>query len=158
MKTLIIYQSIHHGNTEKIAKKICEVLGADLKKPNEVKPEDLVNYDLIGFGSGIYFTRFHVSILKFIKELPQMPGKKVFTFCTHGSEITPPGGWNKRINALLKEKGFDVLDNFQCQGFDTWGPFKLFGGLCKGRPNENDLAKAAIFAESLKNFYKKFYE
>jgi flavodoxin len=150
MKTLIIYQSIHHGNTEKVARKIAEVLGADLKKPNEVKPEDLANYDLIGFGSGIYFTKFHVSILNFINALPDMAGKKVFTFCTHGSSIYPPGGWNKKIQAILKQKGFEAVGSFQCQGFDTFGPFKWIGGLCKGRPNENDLSAAAQFAEGLK--------
>jgi flavodoxin len=150
MKTLIIYQSIHHGNTEKVAKKIAEVLGADLKKPNEVKPEDLANYDLIGFGSGIYFMKFHVSILNFINALPNMAGKKVFSFCTHGSPFFPPGGWNKNFQAMLQAKGFAVVGGFQCEGFDTWGPFKLFGGLCKGRPNEKDLDRAAKFAEGLK--------
>ena len=30
------YESIHHGNTEKVARAIAEVLGADLKKANEV--------------------------------------------------------------------------------------------------------------------------
>jgi flavodoxin len=150
MKTLIIYQSIHHGNTEKIAKKIAEVLGADLKKPNEIKPEDLANYDLIGFGSGIYFTKFHVSILNFINVLPNMSGKKVFTFCTHGSPLFPPGGWNKGIANLLKGKGFDIVGGFQCPGYDTWGPFKLFGGICKGRPNEKDMERVAKFAEGLK--------
>jgi flavodoxin len=150
MKTLIIYQSIHHGNTEKIAKKIAEVLGADLKKPNEVKPEDLANYDLIGFGSGIYFSKFHASMLKFIASLPEMSGKKAFSFCTHGSPLYPPGGWNKKTAALLKNKVFNVLGVFQSPGFDTFGPFKLFGGLCKGRPNEKDLANAAKFAEGLK--------
>lgn len=149
MKTLIIYQSIHHGNTEKVAKKIAEVLSADLKKPNEVKPEDLANYDLIGFGSGIYFTKFHVSILNFIANLPDQGGKKVFSFCTHGSPFYPPGGWNKKPVVLLKDKGFNVLGVFQCPGFDTFGPFKWIGGLCKGRPNEKDLSAAAQFAHSL---------
>jgi len=150
MKTLIIYQSIHHGNTEKVAWKIGEVLGAVLKKPNEVEPEDFANYDLIGFGSGIYFTKFHASVLKLIAGLPAVDGKKAFSFCTHGSTFYPPGGWNKKMLVLLKEKGFTVLGGFQCPGFDTWGPFKIFGGLCKGRPNEKDLARAVAFAEGLK--------
>jgi flavodoxin len=148
MKTLIIYQSIHHGNTEKIAKKIAEVLGADLKKPNEVKPEDLANYDLIGFGSGIYYTRFHISILKFVDSLPEMSGKKAFIFYTHGARVEKFG---KKFSEKLTAKGFSLAGEFQCLGFDTFGPFKLIGGLCKGHPDEKDLIAAAVFAEKLKN-------
>jgi len=148
MRVLIIYQSIHHGNTEKIAKKIGEVLGADLKKPNEVKPEDLANYDLIGFGSGIYMGKFHASMLKFIDTLPELAGKKVFLFCTHGA---PKVNWANAIEEKFKEKNFNLIGKFACRGFDTFGPFKLFGGLAKGRPNEKDLSAATAFAEKLKN-------
>ncbi len=147
METLIIYQSIHHGNTEKIAKKIGEVLEADLKKPNEVKPEDLANYDLIGFGSGIYFGKFHASMLKFVDGLSDAEGKKAFAFFTHGA---PGGRFGKNFSEKLKVKGFSLAGVFQCRGFDTFGPFKIFGGLAKNRPNEKDLADAAAFAERLK--------
>ena len=54
MKTLIICVSIHHGNTEKIAKAMAEVLNAKLVKPNEVNINELAKYYSIGFGSGIY--------------------------------------------------------------------------------------------------------
>ena len=36
MKTLIIYESVHHGNTEKIAKAMAGILEADLLKPDEI--------------------------------------------------------------------------------------------------------------------------
>jgi len=36
-------------------------------------------------------------------------------------------------------------------GFDTWGPFKLIGGMGKGHPDEQDLNEAAVFAEKLKS-------
>jgi len=148
MNTLIIYQSIHHGNTEKIAKKMAEVLGADLKRPDEVKPDDLANYDLIGFGSGIYMWKFHQSMLKFIDSLPSMPGKKAFTFFTCGAPFTFIYG--KAESWKLGAKGFSLVGRFGCQGLDTYGPFKLIGGTGHGRPNDKDLAKAAAFAETLK--------
>lgn len=146
MKTLIIYMSIHHGNTKKIAEKIGEVLGAELKKPNEVKPDELGNYDLVGFGSGIYFGKFHALILKFIDSLPDMAGKGAFVFSTHGSSME---GYNKGFIKILTQKKFKVLGDYDCQGFDTFGPFKLIGGLAKGHPNENDLKRAGEFAEKL---------
>ena len=37
MKTLIIYVSIHHQNTAKIAQVLAEVLQADLKNPAEIE-------------------------------------------------------------------------------------------------------------------------
>jgi flavodoxin len=146
MKTLIIYESIHHGNTEKIAKIIGEVLGADLKRASEVEMDKLNDYDLIGFGSGIYFGRHHVSILKFIKAMPEMTGKSAFVFSTHGNKAN---GWNKGCLNLLAKKGFKISGDYECQGFDTWGPFKLIGGMAKGHPDDNDLAAAKKFAESL---------
>jgi len=60
MKTLIIYVSFHHGNTLKIANEIAEVINADMVKPNEIKIENILSYDLIGFGSGIYFMKHHL--------------------------------------------------------------------------------------------------
>ena len=148
MKTLIIYMSVHHGNTQKIAIKIGEVLGAELKKPSEVKPEDLAGYDLIGFGSGIYFGKFQEEILKFADSLPDMAGRKAFVFSTHGD---PKPGHNKDFVALLGKKNFKVLSDFECRGFDTYGPFAAIGGLAKGHPDENDLKNAAEFAEKLLN-------
>lgn len=51
MKTLIIYKSYHHMNTEKVAKVMAETLNATLAKVEDGRPEELANYDLIGFGS-----------------------------------------------------------------------------------------------------------
>ena len=49
MKTLIVYASVHHQNTEKVAKVMAEELGEDLVPIGEAQPETLTAYDLIGF-------------------------------------------------------------------------------------------------------------
>ena len=54
MKTLICYASVHHGNPKKIAKAMAEAIGAELVTPNDAKTKNIEEYDLIGFGSGIY--------------------------------------------------------------------------------------------------------
>ena len=59
MKTVIVYASVHHQNTEKVAKVMAEELEADLFPVANAKPETLETYDLIGFGSGIYFGKHH---------------------------------------------------------------------------------------------------
>ncbi len=52
MKSLIVYASVSHGNTEKVARTIGEVLGADVMDAKVVDPTVIQTYDLIGFGSG----------------------------------------------------------------------------------------------------------
>ena len=61
MKSLLVLYSYHHHNTEKIAKVFAKVLDAEIKTPQEIKPEELQDYDLIGFGSGIYSAKHHES-------------------------------------------------------------------------------------------------
>lgn len=79
MKTLIIYESVRHGNTEKIAKAMAGVLEADLLKPDEIDAKILLEYDLIGFGSGIYFGKHHKRLLAFIDSLPKLNKKDSFS-------------------------------------------------------------------------------
>ena len=67
-KVLLICQSIHHGNTMKVAKAIAEQLNAEIKKPSEVEPTDINKYDVIGFGSGIYNRKHHTSLFKLIEK------------------------------------------------------------------------------------------
>lgn len=148
MKALIIYQSIHHQNTEKIARLISEILGAKLVKPTEIQPAEILNYDLIGFGSGIYFWHHHVSLLNLVKNLPRLENKKAFIFSTSGAKYGKKF-FHRSLRKLLIKKGFQIIDEFNCPGFDSFGPLKIFGGLNKGRPNENDLEKTRNFALKL---------
>ena len=147
MKTLIVYTSVHHQNTEKVAKVMAEELEADLIPSRMRNPKRSRRDDLIGFGSGIYFGKHHKTLLQFVETLPPVTQKKAFVLSTCGD--------GKMHHTALKEKlanrGFLVVDEFCCKGWDTVGPLKLFGGINKGRPDENDLAAARAFAQGLKN-------
>ena len=68
MNTVIIYASTHHGNTKKIVEKMAEVLSADLVDITKNKNPDITAYDVIGFGSGIYFHSMHKNIQEFISK------------------------------------------------------------------------------------------
>ncbi len=71
MRKAIIYASVHHGNTEKLVKSIAEECQVDLIDAVKQSDADLSSYDMIGFASGIYFSKFHQSMLKFAeKNLP----------------------------------------------------------------------------------------
>jgi len=150
MKTLIICVSIHHGNTEKIAKAMAEVLNAKLVKPSEVNINELSKYDLIGFGSGIYEGKHHKTLLNFVDKLSQLQNKKAFIFSTRW--IGPVQLYHKSLRNKLLEKNFDVIGEFSCKGFIDYSFTKyIFGGLNKKRPNEKDLKKAKDFVRGFKN-------
>ena len=146
MKSLIIYESVCHGNTEKIAKAMSESLNADLIKINQVTEKYLMNYDLIGFGSGIFYGKLHKNVLGLIDKLPNVSNKKAFVFSTSGQGKIE---FNNIVKQNLSEKGFEVIGSFACKGYDTFGPFKLIGGIAKNRPDDNDIKMAKNFVEKL---------
>ncbi len=156
MKTLIIYESSHHGNTKKVAERISKVLNAKLSRSVEILNLDILdNYDLIGFGSGYYGTGMHKDLLSLIDRLSSMKNKKAFIFNTSGAGEKNLVKNQSKVREKLTEKGFKIVGQFACKGFITWGPFKIFGGRNKGRPNEEDLKKAEEFGNSLKNYNKE---
>ena len=54
------------------------------------------------------------------------------------------------LREKLQSKGYVIVDEFQCKGFNTNSFMKYLGGMNKGRPNAEDLQHAKEFAESLK--------
>ena len=151
MKSLLVLYSYHHKNTEKVAEAIAKVLGAQIKWPQEINPEELKNYEMIGFGSGIYGAKHHESILDLADNLLRVSSKNAFIFST--SAIM---GRDKvaEDHSILREKlvskGYIIVDEFACKGFNTNSFLKHFGGMNKGRPNAEDLRNAEQFAERLK--------
>ena len=151
MKSILILYSYHHHNTEKIANVFAKVLNAKIKTPQQIEPEKLLEYDMIGFGSGIYSAKHHQSLLELADKLAPVNNKKTFLFSTSG--ITGKSK-SAKDHLILREKllakGYTVVDEFQCKGFNTNSFLKLFGGMNKGRPNEKDLKNAEEFANKLK--------
>jgi len=152
MKALIIYISVHHGNTERVAKVIANILDADLLQVEQADASMLEQYDLIGFGSGIYFGKHHKILLDFVDRLPVLRNKKAFIFSTSGlGKIRVIHNFDKPLREKLQRKGFDIIGEFSCRGYDTYRATKLVGGMNKGRPNSEDLRQAEDFARGLKN-------
>ena len=145
MKTAVVYYSKHHGNTKKVLEAIAAQHELTLIDAVETPDADLSAYDCIGFASGIYYSKFHKSVLRAAQEkLPQ--GKKVFFVYTYGAEKK---GYTDSIRKAVEGKDANILGAFGCFGFNTFGPFKLIGGIAKGRPNSDDLANAVKFYESI---------
>jgi flavodoxin len=148
MKTLIICFSYHHKNTAKIALVFASALNAEIKTPSEVNPNGLSEYDLIGFGSGIYFGKHHKSLLDLVDKLPQVTDKKAFIFSTSG-QTGHASRFHKQLREKLQAKGFNIVGEFNCAGFDTNGLMKIVGGVSKGHPDKDDIKQAETFAQSL---------
>ena len=150
MKSLIVCVSKSHGNTRRVADRMAEVLDADVVEPESLDPEKLCRYDLVGFGSGIYYMALDPRLRSLIRRLPHVDGIRAFTFFTSGAREIPLLDYTKPVRNQLSAKGFEVLDSFSCRGFDTVGPFGFIGGINRGRPNDHDLDRAAAFAERLR--------
>lgn len=155
VKSLVVVFSCHHKNTEKIAHVIAKMLDAPVKTPQQVNPDEIREYDLAGFGSGIYSATFDASLLDLADRLPQVNDKKVFLFSTYGAPATFADRKfveknHQQIRQKLRAKGYTVIGEFGCAGWNTNSFLKFFGGLNKGRPNAEDLRHAEEFALNLK--------
>lgn len=149
MKTAIIYYSKHHGNTEKLLNAIKEnsddsIVLIDM---TQVSNPHLESYDRIGYASGIYYSKFNKQLIEFAsKNTPH--NKEVFFIYTCGQKRS---GYTKAIQEALADKNCQYLGEYGCLGFNTFGPLKLIGGMCKGHPTSDEIEGAVKFYNSLKN-------
>lgn len=135
MKTVVVYCS-RSGNTKKVAQAIAEVLETAARSVGEeIKLEDC---DLICVGSGVHAGRPERGMMKFLRGLPRLDGKKGAVFGTYASQR----GFLDTMAAMLAEKGVDVLGKWGCRG-----KFLFFN---RRRPDEKDLEDARQFARKLK--------
>ncbi len=170
MKILNLYYS-STGNTEKVAARIAETaanLGheVDTVKLAGVADVDLLPYDLVFLGSGVYqwlpgkpvqeFVAGRLSHYSEAGEIklaaPRRPGKRGVVYCTYGGAHT---GVNEAIPAvkymgqLLDHLGIEVVAEWYFigayPGKGRMQEFSLGGrlGNIQGRPNDADLLEVA---------------
>lgn len=148
MKVLIIYYS-QTGNTQKAARAIRDGLRAGgheviLKFLKKVSFEELKEYDMIGFGSPIWY-EMTPNMRKFVEEMPNLNGKLAFSFCTHG---TMPNLYFPLVVPRLQRKGLKVI------GWKGWYgncTIQIFPEpyYTAGHPDEQDLAEAFAFGKEM---------
>lgn len=148
MKVLIVYQSMHHGNTRVIAEALATALYAECREAGRVKPQDLRGYDLVGFGSGIYFGKHHQSLIKLAERMQPVPGQRAFIFSTAGIQFLSKR-WHRALKAALAGHGVPVCGEFCSAGYDTYAIFGVIGGIHHGRPDQRDVDRAVAFAKEL---------
>ena len=144
-KIVIIYVSKHHGNTYKLVKAISDKYEIEMIDAEKHSVVDLQEYDVIGFASGIDIGKFYESIENFAKE--NLPIKKqVFFLYTCAMDRK---GFTNSIKEIVLEKEAVILGEYGCRGHNTYGPWKLVGGMNKNHPNEAELISAVKFFEKL---------
>ncbi|MBM6899819.1 flavodoxin [Gemmiger formicilis] len=147
MKTAICYYSRHHGNTLKVLEAMAPEGALDLIDVTTRQTVRLDDYDCIGFASGIYGFEFQKAVVAFARQyLPE--GKPVFFVYTYGGA---KGTGAKAVADIAREKHCPILGEFSCKGYDTFGPFKMVGGIAKGHPDTQDL-------ENARRFYREIQE
>ena len=145
MKTAIVYVSTHHGNTKKLLDVIAQNNEVTLIDVVGNETCDLSGYDRIGIASGVAFGKYYPQMLKFLEE--NLPGnKEVFFIHTAGD---PRENHANSAKSIAEGRNCRCLGVFFCKGLDTYGPFKLIGGINKNHPNEDDFMKALAFYQSL---------
>lgn len=145
MKTILIYESTHHGNTKKLVDAVAKRYGIRTATVEEAAAMDLSAYDRIGIASGVAFGKFYEATERFVDDsLPK--GKDVFFLYTCGNDS---GKYANSVSAKARARGCRVLGVYGCRGFDTFGPFKLIGGIAKGHPTQSEIDGAVEFYGSL---------
>ena len=154
-RALLVVYSYHHKNTETIAKAFAPVLAAKIVTPQEVDSTEVAGYDLVGFGSGIDSGKHYAPLLDLADRLPQVANRKAFIFSTCGAPAFAVTREfilknHSALREKLEAKGYTIVGEFGCPGFNTNMFLRYFGGLNKGRPNAEDLKRAEDFAQGLK--------
>ena len=170
MKVLNLYFSAT-GNTEKVAMRISEAvqeLGREvdtLKVTGKDIEIDILNYDFVFAGSGVYAQLPGKPLIKLFKELmqkyrktgevkpasPRRPSAYAIVYCTYGGAHT---GINEAIPAvkymgqLFDHLGYTIMAEWYIVG--EYNTERLRGhsvagrlGDIRGRPNEEDLRDVA---------------
>ena len=147
-KICIIYDSKHNMNTEKLVLSLKETYNdVDIIKVNNFDISTINNYQKVGLASGIYWGKFSKNIEDLLNKILDSDIKNLFFIYTSGVGKVR---YEKKLIKRLEEKSKICLGIFSCKGFDNYGPFKLIGGINKGKPNEEN-------TQNLIDFFKNIY-
>jgi flavodoxin/ferredoxin len=162
MNSVVIYYSIT-GNTKKIAEAIQAGMKkasqpgekSDIARLRDVYTPDLADYDLIGLGAPLMWTKPPPFVPNFIdKTMTNVDGKHGFAFCTHGAM---KGFYFQTVVPAMTQRGLTVI------GWNDW-----FGGVyfpcvpkpyfTDGHPDAVDLKEAEDFGREMVERSRRIYQ
>jgi flavodoxin len=157
-EVLLVLAASSSGSTAKVARAIADELDAMVVGPDRGDVLKSSDFMLVGFGSGIFHGKHHTALLALADDLPPARHRKAFIFSTCGipARFASPkllaDYVNKNHEALREKlcaKGYQIVGEFGCPGFNDNKFLKLFGGFNRGRPDAGDLERARSFAKEL---------
>ena len=144
-KTVIVYASTHHGNTRKLIEAISEKYQIDIIDAIEQTFANLSEYDLIGFASGIDFGKFYDAVEQFLKD--NLPENKAVFFMYTCARDDKDFTYTMRTEAMKRHAL--LMGEYGCRGYNTYGAWKVIGGMNKHHPTKKELDGAVQFYELL---------
>lgn len=142
MKILVVVESRHIGNTKKVAEAMAEAAPVTITDVENAGKYNFHDYDIVGFGSGIYYGKHDKKLIDFVSSLSDTEDF-TFVFSTSGGSDFDKN--NNSMVELLTKKNKIVLGTFACKGLDKFFVLRLFGGTNKGHPDMMDLDNAKGF-------------
>lgn len=128
MNVLVAYYSVT-GNTEKIARVICEEVSkrhkVDLKKIEAINVDILNNYDLVFVGTPCHAGDLAGPVKNFLNNIPNSPKYKLAGFFTHFSPLWSKEDHDKTrvsFETISKQKQINYRGTFHCRGAPTFSP------------------------------------
>ena len=124
------------GNTKRLAEAIAQELGVQALPISTPVTEKV---DVLFLGNSYYAFTIAPEVREFVAGLDKAKVGKIINFGT----AAMMNSTYKKVRSVAATKGIPVLDReFHCKG--------EFKGMNKGRPNEDDLKLARVFAKSIR--------
>lgn len=146
MKILLVVESKHQNNTLKVARSMQKAADMEIIDTKQAANIDFHQYDIVGFGSGIYMGKHDKSILRLAKSLDDEKGYSFIVSTSGGKSFSQN---NSALREILFNKNKVVLGEFSCLGLDKFFLLRLTGGVNKGKPDEKDLLDAQNFIRQI---------
>ncbi|MFW6046180.1 MAG: flavodoxin domain-containing protein [Candidatus Woesearchaeota archaeon] len=122
-KTVVVYKS-KYGSTKKYAEWISEELNCDLYDRDKIKTDDLMKYDCIIYGGGVYATGIKgIDLIK--KNFDKLIDKKVVIFSV-GASFVNEKNYNTIKENSLSEKMKENVKFFMLRGGFNFKKLKFF--------------------------------
>jgi len=93
-KAIVIYQPSKHGTSAKIAKRLAEGLNSSgyevtLSYPGAHLPASLGEYDIVAFGTPVYFGQISLALTDYMERSTDLAGKKVLIYSVGNDKELP---------------------------------------------------------------------
>ena len=151
MNAIVIYKS-KYGSTRAYAEWIAEALGCEAKEAKAIKTDDLLGYDTIIYGGGLYAEVIN-GVHLITKNIQKLSGKKIAVFSTG---ITPLS-CQEYYDTLVVEKNFSPETREKIRFFPFMGKMvleelsvvhrtalKTLKKIMSGKENPSDMEKLLI--------------